>query len=96
MKEFNATQKGVVFKIHAHTGKPEFKMKAFSEWRQAFEIETKAMPVKGKANEKIEKKLSEFFQAECRIQSGFESKNKTVIAKTTPEKFMQCLKTLVL
>jgi len=92
LKEFiKQTLEGVVFKIHAHTGKPGFKIKGFSKWFKALEIDIAEMPVKGKANAEVEKKLSEFFQAKCIIISGFSSKNKEVLAKTSKEKIEKSL-----
>lgn len=92
LKEFiKKLQKGVVFKIHAHPAKAGFKIKGFSKWSNALEIESSKLPVKGKANAEIEKKLSEFFQAKCRIISGFSSKNKQAIAEASKESIQEKL-----
>lgn len=97
MKEFiKASPEGAVLKIHVHTGKAQSKIVGLSEWLNALEIEVCEKPEKGKANSEIEEKLSEFFQAECRIASGKQSRQKTVIARLKPEKILQKLQTLVL
>jgi len=82
-----------VLKIHVHTGKAQFKIAGFSEWLNAIEIEVCEIPKKGKANSEIEEKLSEFFQAECRIVSGKQSREKKVLVRLEPEKVLQALKT---
>ena len=92
LKEFiKETQKRIVFKIHAHPAKAGFKIKGFSKWSNALEIEASELPIKGKANAEIEKKLSEFFQAKCRIISGISSKNKQVLAEASKEKIEKML-----
>jgi len=66
LKEFSKTplqesrKKGVVLNIHAHAGKPDFKIKGFSKWQNAIEVEVKAFPQKGNANAEIEKKLGDW------------------------------------
>jgi len=100
LKEFSKTplqesrKKGVVLNIHAHAGKPDFKIKGFSKWQNAIEVEVKAFPQKGNANAEIEKKLGEFFQASCTLLSGFSSSKKRVLVNAELKKVAEKLESL--
>ena len=65
-------------------GSKKFSIEGINEWTGNLKIKVESLPVKGKANIEIEKKLTEFFGAEVKILRG-EKTGKKIIEINLPE-----------
>ncbi|MBT4334305.1 YggU family protein [archaeon] len=66
------------FYIIVKTNTPKNEILSFDEVRQAYKVNIKASPEKGKANLEIEKFLTKHFKKKIKIISGFKSKKKLI------------------
>ncbi|MBN1160046.1 MAG: YggU family protein [Candidatus Diapherotrites archaeon] len=65
-------------------GSKKFSVVGVNEWTGNLKIRVENLPVKGKANNEIEKKLTEFFEAKVKILKG-EKTGKKLIEIDLPE-----------
>jgi len=69
---------GIELKLSVIPNSKEFGVLGFDEWKKAFKVKVKSKPLNGKANQEIEKKLSEFFGEQIQIISGKHSREKKI------------------
>jgi uncharacterized protein (TIGR00251 family) len=70
--------RGVVLNLKVMPSQPRFEVLGWDDGLQALKIKTKSAPVKGKANQEIEKELSKFFGSPTRLVAGLKGKTKKV------------------
>ena len=68
--------KGVVLNLKVMPSQPRFEVLGWDEGRNALKLKIKSPPVKGKANQEIEKELSNFFGSPTRLVAGLKGKRK--------------------
>ncbi len=75
-----------IINVHVKPGKQKFELTGFNEWNQSLEIKTKEKPVKGKANQEIEKELKKIFKTNTKIIQGKKTQNKKIMIENKTKK----------
>lgn len=75
-----------IIDIHIKSNSKKFELIGFNKWNNFLEIKTKEKPIKGKANNEIEKELKKIFKTEIKIIQGKKSKNKKILIENKTKK----------
>ena len=81
---------GVIITLKVTPAQPHFEVVGWDEGLQALKIKASSPPMKGKANQEIEKELSQFFGSRVKLVSGLNSRKKKVfIAERNLEEVLE-------
>ena len=82
---------GCILHVNVKIGKQNKFPAGYDEWRKRVEIEVNEEPVRGKANRKVEKIISEYFNAEAQVVYGAKTKEKGILVKKKKEEVIHLL-----